>query len=130
MAVTGDLIVAVISSAGLTGAVGGIVAYVKDRKKDLATAKLTDVQALQQQVSLMEQVTRFLRQENERLQADYNQSEEQRRAIRQHMMDLEDELQKVKRNASQTQQQCEQLSTQLKAFIASDGKTTPKGNQG
>lgn len=128
MAVTGDLIIAIVSSAGLTGVVGGIVSYAKDRKKDLATAKLTDVQALQQQVSLMEQVTRFLRQENERLQNDYNQSEEARRAIRQQMMDLEDELQKVKRNAAQTQQQCEQLSKQLKAFIAGDGKNIPKGN--
>lgn len=127
MALTGDLIVAVISSAGLTGVAGGVISYVKDRKKDLATAKLTDVQALQQQVSLMEQVTRFLRQENERLQNDYNTSEEARRNIRQQMIDLEDELQKVKRNASQTQQQCELLSRQLKAFIAGDGKI-PKGN--
>lgn len=121
-----ELLVAVISSAGVTGVVTGIVAYVKDRKKDLATAKLTDVQALQQQVALMEQVTRFLRTENFRLQGDYNQSEEARRTLKQQMIDLEDELQKVKRNAAQTQAQCEILSKQLKAFIA---EATPKGNE-
>lgn len=129
MPITSDLIVAIVSSAGLTGAVSGVVSYVKDRKKDAATAKLTDVQALQQQVSLMEQVTRFLRAENERLQNDYNQSEAARRALRQQMIDLEDELQKVKRNAAQTQAQCESLSRQLKAFIAGDGMTNPKGNE-
>lgn len=123
MAISSDIIVAVVSSAGLTGVLGGFVAYFKDRKKDLATAKLTDVQALQQQVSLMEQVTRFLRAENERLQADYNASEAARRTMRQQMVELEDELQKVKRNAAQTQAQCDVLSKQLKALIAGDGNT-------
>lgn len=125
MALNADLIVAIISSAGATGVVGGVVSYVKDRKKDVATAKLTDVQALQQQVSLMEQVTRFLRAENERLQADYNASEEARRALRARMAEVEDELQKVKRNAAITQQQCEDLSRQLKAFLRGDEDHPP-----
>lgn len=125
--ISSDVIVAVVSSAGLTGVVSGFVSYFKDRGKDAATAKLTDVQALQQQVSLMESVTRFLRMENERLQADYQKSEDARRVLRQQMADLEEELQKVKRNAAQTQAQCETLSLQLKAFIAGDGRT--KGNQ-
>lgn len=128
MALSNDAIVTIVTSAGLTGVLSGIVTYIKDRKKDAATAKLTDVQALQQQVSLMESVTRFLRAENERLQADYQKSEDARRALRQQMIDLEDELQKVKRNAAQTQEQCESLSRQLKAFIAGDGKLGPKGN--
>jgi chromosome segregation ATPase len=124
MAINADVVAAVVSSAGLTGIISGVVSYFKDRKKDAATAKLTDVQALQQQVSLMESVTRFLRAENERLQTDYQKSEEARRLLRQRMIDLEDELQKVKRNATQTQEQCESLSRQLKAFIASDAKGT------
>lgn len=123
MALTSELIAAVIGSAGATGLISGIVAYVKDRKKDLATAKLTDVQALQQQVSLMEQVTKFLRAENERLQADYETSENARRAIRQQMMNVEDELQKVKQIAAHAQQECESLSLRLQHFIrvSSDG---------
>lgn len=125
MAVSSELIAAIIGSAGATGAISGIITYFKDRKKDLATAKLTDVQALQQQVTLMEQVTRFLRAENERLQTDYNQSEEARRAMRQRMSELEEELQKVKRNAAMTQQQCEELSRQLKAFLRGDEDTPP-----
>jgi predicted nuclease with TOPRIM domain len=125
MVITSELIAAVIGSAGATGVISGVVSYAKDRKKDLATAKLTDVQALQQQVSLMDQVTRFLRAENERLQADYNQSEEARRAIRKRMAELEEELQKVKRNAAVTQQQCEELSRQLKAFLRGDEETPP-----
>lgn len=118
MAITSDLVVAVVSSAGVTGLLGGVVGYFKDRKKDTATAKLTDVQALQQQVSLMEQVTRFLRAENERLQLDYNQSEAARRAMRNEIINLQDELSKVRHNAAQTQAQCDRLSQQLRAFIA------------
>lgn len=121
MTTTSDIAVAVISSAGLTGLVGGLVGYFKDRKKDAATAKLTDVQALQQQVSLMEQVTRFLRAENERLQADYNTSESARRAMRQQMVELEDELRKVQHKQAQTQQQCDALSRKLQALIAREG---------
>lgn len=121
-----DLVTAVISSAGLTGLVGGLVSFAKDRKKDAATAKLTDVQALQQQVTLMDQVTKFLRAENERLQADYNASESARRAMRQQMVELEDELRKVQFKAAQTQAQCDTLSRQLKALIAREGKD-PKG---
>lgn len=116
-----DLIVAVVSSAGATTLIGGVVSYFKDRKKDAATAKLTDVQALQQQVTLMDQVTQFLRTENARLQADYNQSEEARRVMRSNLIDLEDELQKVKKNAAETQVQCENLSRQLRRFIGSSG---------
>ena len=112
-----DLVVAVVSSAGVTGVATVVVGYLKDRKKDVATAKLTDVQALQQQVALMEQVTRFLRAENAQLQKDYNQSEEARRVMRAHLLSLEEELIKVKTNAAHTQQQCEALSAQLQAFI-------------
>jgi ABC-type phosphate transport system auxiliary subunit len=118
MTTTSDIAVAVISSAGLTGLIGGLVSYVKDRKKDVATAKLTDVQALQQQVALMEQVTKFLRTENERLQLDYVKSEEARRAMRAEIMLLQDELAKVQYKAAQTQQQCDRLSDQLQALIA------------
>lgn len=125
MEVTSEMLAAIIGSAGVTGVIGGVVSYYKDRKKDLATAKLTDVQALQQQVSLMDQVTRFLRAENERLQADYNASEEARRIMRQRMSELEEELQKVKRNAALTQQQCEDLSRQLKAFLRGDDGLPP-----
>lgn len=127
MSAFSDTTVAIISSAGVTGLIAGIVGYVKDRKKDTATAKLTDVQALQQQVSLMEQVTRFLRAENERLQLDYQASEDARRVMRQQLVDLQDELQKVKLRAAQTQAQCETLSRQLKAFIA-DGDSKGESN--
>lgn len=112
-----QVFLAVITSAGATGVVGGVFSYLKDRKKDAATAKLTDVQALQQQVALMEQVTKFLREENERLQADYNESENARRLMRTQLHTLEDELQKVKHNALETQEHCEQLAKQLKSFI-------------
>lgn len=125
MGVNSELVVAVISAAGATGLVSGVVSYVKDRRKDLATAKLTDVQALQLQVALMDQVTNFLRDENTRLQKDYNQSEDARRSMREHLTKLEDELQKVKRNAAQTQYQCELLSQQLKDFIAGDTSRPP-----
>lgn len=125
MGINSELVVAVISTAGATGLVSGVVSYVKDRQKDLATAKLTDVQALQQQVALMEQVTKFLREENTQLQEDYSRSEDARRAMREHLTKLEDELQKVKRNAAQTQYQCELLSQQLKEFIAGDTSRPP-----
>lgn len=114
-----QVVMAIITSAGATGLVSGLVSYFKDRKKDAATAKLTDVQALQQQVALMEQVTRFLREENERLQADYNESENARRTMRVQLNAVEDELQKVKHNSLATQEHCEQLSKQLKALKAS-----------
>lgn len=114
---TSEMIAALVSVVGALGGGAGLVSYFKERKMNAATAKLTDVQALQQQVALMEQVTEFLRNENSRLIADYNQSEEARRLMRANMVALEDELQKVKRNAAQTQAQCEILSQQLKKFI-------------
>lgn len=123
--VSADLLIAIISSAGATGLVSGVVSYIKDRRKDLATAKLTDVQALQQQVGLMEQVTRFLRQENERLQKDYLTSEESRRQMRSQLVAMEDELLKVKVNAAVTQEKCEDLSRQLNAFIHGDEVSEP-----
>ena len=126
MAIDAELITAIITSAGVTGVLGGAITYWKDRKKDAATAKLTDVQALQQSISLMEQVVKFLRAENERLQADYNQSEAARRVMRTQMMALEDELQKVKYNAAQTQRQCDALSKQLKTLITEGGRDLRK----
>lgn len=125
-----ELVVAIVSSAGATGVITGVIGYLKDRKKDAATAKLTDVQALQQQVTLMDQVTQFLRAENARLQADYNQSEESRRVMRSNLVALEDELQKVKKNAAETQAQCENLSRQLKRFIGDSTPSDPPRAEG
>ncbi len=114
---TENIIIAVISALGAGGLGAAIMAFFKDRKKDNATAKLTDVQALQQQVLLLTQVSDFLRKENDQLQKDYEESEEARRKMRLEMERLQEELQKVKLSAAKTQDQCDRLSTQLKEMM-------------
>ncbi len=112
-----EIIIAVISALGAGGLGAAIMAFLKDRKKDNATAKLTDVQALQQQVLLLTQVSDFLRKENDQLQKDYEESEEARRKMRLEMERLQEELQKVKLSAAKTQDQCDRLSAQLQEMM-------------
>lgn len=114
------LLVALITGLSGSGLGAALVAYFKDRKKDNATAKLTDVQALQQQVLLLTQVSDFLRKENDQLQKDYEESEEARRKMRAEMESLRTELEKVKRSAARTQEQCDHLSAQLEAVMENE----------
>lgn len=103
------VIVAVISALGSGGIVAAIVSWLKDHKKDAATAKLTDVQALQQQVLLLTQVSDFLRKENDQLQKDYEESETARRAMRMKMEELESKLSRVERECASMREQLTEM---------------------
>lgn len=103
-----DAVIIALITAVCSGGLGAaVVAFFKDRKKDNATAKLTDVQALQQQVLLLTQVSDFLRKENDKLQKDYEESEESRRKMRLRMEELESELQQIRLR-------CDRMTDQLK----------------
>lgn len=119
---TETVIVGIISAMGASGIAGALVALFKERKKDNATAKLTDVQALQQQVILLTQVSDFLRKENDQLQRDYQESEESRRKMRAEMEQLQRELQEVRLSAGHTQDQCDRLSAKLKLVMGEENK--------
>lgn len=100
------VIVALITSVCSGGLGAAIVAWFRDRKKDNATAKLTDVQALQQQVLLLTTISDYLRKENDQLQKDYAESEEARRKMRLRLEELESKLARVER-------ECEDMRVQL-----------------
>lgn len=112
--------VAVIGSGGLAAA---LISWLKDRRKDNATARLTDVEALQKQVELLSSVTDFLRRENSKLQQEYELERDKNTVLRNRLADVEEELEKVKRAATNTQQQCEELSAKLRAFIDAERRT-------
>lgn len=91
------LIVAIIT--GVTSVLGGgaIVGWVKDRKKDDATALLTNVEALQKQVVLLTSVTDYLRKENAQLAVDRDIEAERNRQLRNRITEIEEELEALRR---------------------------------
>lgn len=103
------VIAVVVSALGSSGIAAGIVSWLKDRRKDAATAKLTDVQALQQQVLLLTQVSDYLRKENGQLQKDYETSEESRRNMRMRMEELESKLVRVERECQAMREQLTEM---------------------
>ncbi len=119
------IIVTFLASGGLATA---IVSYMKDRKKDNATAKLTDVEALQKQLVLLTSVTDFVRKENAQLQLDYEALQNRYSAQRARLAELEEELQRVKRSAASTQEQCEELSAKLRSMMG-EGDDMGRGNR-
>lgn len=112
------ILVALIGALGAGGIGAALVSYFKDRKKDAAIAKLTDVEALQKQLVLLTQITEYLRKENDQLHKDYEISEEQRRKMRVEMERLQEELQRVKLGAARTQDQCDVLSQRVRELLA------------
>lgn len=104
-----ETITLVISVLGAGGLGAAVVAWLKDRKKDNATAKLTDVEALQKQVVLLTTVTDFLRKENEQLQEDYKESETARREQRLRLEELESKLARVERECTSMRTQIQQM---------------------
>ena len=112
--------VAIITSVASILGGGAVVGYFKDRKKDNATAKLTDVEALQKQLVLLTQITDFLRTENRQLQADKTLSDERASKFQRQLYEVQEELDRVKKTARDTQEQCEELSDKLKEMMGED----------
>jgi chromosome segregation ATPase len=117
-----DVLTAVILSVTSTGVVSAFIGWLKDRRKDTATAKLTDVQTLQGQLAYMETVADNLHKRNEALQKDYDELDERYRAVRSRVTELEEELDRVKRSAAQTQAECESLGKRLKELLGEVNK--------
>ncbi len=115
-----------IFGGGVTGS--AIVSWLKDRKKDDATAKLTDVEAVQKQVALLTTVTDFLRKENGQLQAELETETKKNRIMRMRVVELEEELQAVQRSARQTQMKCDDLSAKLKKLANDEENNEDKPN--
>lgn len=107
------IILAVISGGALTT----FLNWLKDRKKDTATAKLTDVQTLQAKLAYVEGVAEYLQKHNDRLQEDYEASEERNRKYRQRVAELEIEVDAVRRSAAHTQSECERLERKLQEVL-------------
>jgi predicted RNase H-like nuclease (RuvC/YqgF family) len=108
-----SLIAAVITGGALTQ----LLVWLKERKKDGAATRLTDVQTLQAKLAYVESVAEYLRKHSEDLQADYDELEERHRRVRQRVTELEEELDRVKRSAAQTQIECERLSYKIQELI-------------
>jgi predicted nuclease with TOPRIM domain len=122
---TRDVVTAIIASAFSTGVLSTFLVWLKDRKKDAATAKLTDVQALQLKLAFVEGVADNLKKHNDNLQKDYDELDTKYRSVRSRVSELEEELDRVKRSAAQTQAECEHLSrrlTELLGEVQADGR--------
>lgn len=107
------IILAVISGGALTT----LLNWLRDRKKDAATAKLTDVQTLQAKLAYVEGVAEYLQKHNDRLQEDYEASEERNRSLRKRVSELEIEVDSVRRSAAHLQAKCEQLDRKLREVM-------------
>lgn len=105
-----DALTMIVSVVGTGAGVTAIVGWWKDRKKDTANAKLTDVQALQAEIVALTDVTKYLREENANLRKDYVTSEKARRSMYLEVQQLQKEL-------GQVQSHCERLNSQLKALL-------------
>jgi hypothetical protein len=95
-----------IAAFGAGGIVNSIVNLLKDRKKDKATAKLSDIEALTR-------ILEYQRKENDDLRKDYERSEDEKRKMRDKMFHLEQEIQKLKLS-------CDRLSERLRQYIESE----------
>lgn len=91
------------------GVINALIGWIKDRKTVHATARLTDVQTLQAKLSYVEAVAEYLQKHNDRLQIDYEESEERNRKMRERVTTLETELDKIRRSAQQTQDELERV---------------------
>ncbi len=111
-----SLIVALLSG----GVLVSLIDYWRNRKKDKATTDLTDVHTLQAKLAYVEQVAEYLRKHNDGLQQDLDLEQDRGRRMRQRISELEEELDRVKRSAAQTQAECEALGIKLKAMLGED----------
>lgn len=111
-------IIASIIVALLTGGVlNELLTWWRNRKKDNAVVNLTDIQALQAKLAYMESIHNNLQRHNDNLQKDFDDSEERNRRMRQRISELEEELDRVKRSAAQTQMECEALGDKLREML-------------
>jgi chromosome segregation ATPase len=120
--VTSDIITTIILSVFSTGVIAAFINWLKERKKDEAATKLTDIQTLQGKLAYIEGVAEYLRKHNDSLQKDYDELEDRNRRMRVRISELEEELDKVKRSAAQTQAECERLSNTLQELIGEVNK--------
>lgn len=107
-----SIILAVVGA----GVLNSIVQFFKDRRKDATAADLADVQTLQAKLAYLESIAENLRKHNIALQADYDSAEERNRRARHRIAELEEELDKIKRNCNSLESQ---LDT-LKAIVGGD----------
>lgn len=114
------IIVAIIT--GITSILGGgaFVGWLKDRKKDQATALLTNVEALQKQVVLLTSVTDYLRKENTQLAIDRDNEQERSRKLRARLGEVEEELMIVRQTANTAQSQVAALSEKVRKLAAGE----------
>lgn len=108
------IIIAVISLLSGGGVAAAFVSWLKERKKDDATALLTNVEALQKQVVLLTSVTEYLRKENAQLAIDRDNEQERSRKLRTRLSEVEEELVEVSRTATKAQQQVDVLSEKVR----------------
>lgn len=99
---------------------GAVVSWFKDRKKDDAVAELTTVESLQKQVIAQAEINEFLTDEIARLRRDYEESEDSKRKMRIRLLEMEEELETLKRISSRAiqrlQDKCDDLTEQLRTM--------------
>ncbi len=112
--------VAIVASVSGSGILAALLDWFRNRRKDAATAKLTDVQVLQTQLTYVEGVAEYLRKHNDTLQKDYEALDAKYRAQRERVSELEADIDKLRRSAAQTQIECDQLSRRLDEVLGRD----------
>lgn len=117
-----EIWVSVISTLGGLLGGGSFIAFFKDRKKDNATAKLTDVAALQNQLTLLITTVEFLREENTRLQVDAETTSERARKLRLRLTEVEDQLTETQRTAQRALNQVDELRRRVRELAAGEDR--------
>lgn len=109
MDISSETLAGIVAALLTGGAATALVGWFKDRRTIAASANLTDVQTLQAKLAYVEAVAEYLQKHNDRLQIDYEEAEERNRKMRERVLALESELDKIKRSAAQTQEELERV---------------------
>lgn len=112
-----ELVTTVVTGIASILGGGAFVNWLKERKKDDATALLTNVEALQKQVLLLTTVTDYLRKENTQLVIDRDNEQDRSRKLRERLGEVEDELSVVQRTANDAQSQVKALSEKVRKLV-------------
>lgn len=115
------ILTAAVSILAGGGTVGGILTWLKERKKDNASALLTNVEALQKQVILLKDMQDYLRRENSQLVIDRDAAYDRERTMRRKLTEVQEELDAVSRTATQAQNQVAILSERVKVLANGGG---------
>lgn len=117
-------ILELITALGIGGLLPVIVGWLRDRRKILSDVKLTDMDSLQKQLTILEGVIKSVEAHNDRLRKDLSEYEDREHRRIQRIRELEEEVHSLRTNVMTLENQCQRLSTKLSEFLHTEGQST------